>query len=521
MIKQKMSELWGAISGRESPMVAELRESELRFRQVAEHINEVFFLCDPEFTHMYYISPGYEEIWGRSCESLYANPRSFMDSIHVDDRERAIHAIAPQGQAASNTLEYRIVRPDGGIRWIGNRAFPVRNESGEIYRVTGIAEDITERKQALDRLVRQTQALERSNRRLFLLGEMTGLLQTVVRIEEVAAIVQGYLAQIHVGTSGALYLYKESRNFLELLARWGNLRLADRVVPDECWALRRGLRYEPPDLQPGLRCKHAPQVQGAGDYVCLPMMVEGGALGLLHVVFSDVSSETRDEDALFAQRMSEQLGLALANFRLREALRVEAMQDVLTGLCNRRFLEVALKREFDRAARDRSSVGVMMLDVDHFKRYNDLHGHDVGDVALRQLGKALMENCRAADLACRFGGEEFTVVCPATNDAAMRVTAERLLDSVRDMRPVANGKLLPKLTVSIGIASYPEHGETTAEVLRAADQALYAAKQAGRDRYMFSPGNPRDQVESANSGSPSTASVNDKDTRPGIETSPG
>ncbi len=487
-IANRLAQIMTAISWRKPGGTAELRESELRFRQVTENIREVFFLVDPGLTRMFYISPGYQELWGRSCESLYANPKSFIDAIHVDDHERAIKAFAPHGTVIPFDVDYRIVRPDETVRWIRARGFPIRNESGDIHRFAGIAEDVTERKNAIDQITRQAQTLEQSNRRLSLLGEMTGLLQTVVRIEEAGAIIGGYMAQIRVGDSGAFYLFKESRNYLDLLARWGELKLANSVAPDECWALRRGQPYRPPSAQ--MRCKHVQGVEGPSVYLCLPMMTDRGPLGLLHLVLTDESEATREDEARFAQRISEQLGLALANFKLREALRLEAMQDALTGLYNRRFLEISLKREFARAAREKNSVAVIMVDVDHFKHFNDAHGHEAGDAALRQLGKVLIEHCRAADLACRFGGEEFAAIIPSATRVGMTVWAERLLGRVRDMRVTLNGLILPQLTVSIGIAFFPEHGEKTEDVFQAADQALYAAKDAGRDRFLFSAERP-------------------------------
>lgn len=485
-LTKKLASIRDAIFSRRKGVKADLRETQLRFRQLTEHIREVFFLCNPEMTRMFYVSPGYEELFGRSCESLYADPKSFAEGIHVDDRERAIQAFAPQGTVIPFDVEYRVVRPDGTTRWVRARGFPVRNTSGEIYRFAGLAEDITERKEATDKISRQAQTFEENNRRLSLLGEMTSVLQTVARVEEAAAVVGGYLEHVGVGKGGALYLFRESRNSLRLLARWGELELADSVLPDECWALRRGQAYRPPGPESALQCKHVEEVDHPFSYLCHPMMAEGGALGLVHVVFSDESSASGEDDALFAQRMSEQLGLALANLRLRERLRIEAMQDALTGLFNRRFLEISLKREFARAERDKSQVGVAMLDVDHFKHFNDAHGHDAGDAVLRQLGQLLMENCRAVDLACRFGGEEFAVVFPDATREAMQVWAERLLGKVRVMKVVTEGEVLPQLTVSLGIAFFPEHGEGIADVIQAADQALYAAKEAGRDRYVFS-----------------------------------
>lgn len=489
---KKLAAKISALIRRKGLVESELRESQLRFQQLTEHIREGFYIADPEISRIFYVSPAYAKTWGLSRESLYANPRLFLEAIHVDDRERAMQAIAPHGKTIPHDIEYRVVRPDGTVRWVRDRCFVIRNESGEIYRVTGIAEDITERKNAMDQITRQAEALEQSNRRLSLLGEMTSLLQSVVSVEEAAAILSGYMAQLHIGDGGAVYLFKESRNLLDLLARWGEEKLAGSVLPDQCWALRRGQPYQPSKgTQLALRCKHVQQVDGPSAYLCLPMMAESGALGLLHVVFSEESPATWEDEALFAQRMCQQLGLALANLRLREKLRLEAIQDPLTGLFNRRFLEISLKREFSRAERENNSVAISMLDVDHFKRFNDTHGHDAGDAVLRHLGQVLEENCRAVDLACRFGGEEFTVVFPGATREAMAVWAERLLARVRHMKVVADGLVLPQVTVSVGIAFFPEHGKETEEVLQAADQALYAAKKAGRDRYLFSPEKPR------------------------------
>jgi diguanylate cyclase (GGDEF)-like protein/PAS domain S-box-containing protein len=485
-LAKRLHAIMDAIFGRKPRVGPELRESELRFRQVTDHIREVFFLCDPELTTMYYVSPAYEEVWGRSCKSLYDDPKSFGDSMHEEDRGPTFQKIAPHGTIVPNDTEYRIVRPDGTMRWIRARAFPIHNEVGDAYRYAGIAEDITASKSAAEVVQVQSHALEVSNRRLSLLGEMTSLLQTVVRIEEAGAIVGGYMSQFNMGSGGALYLFRESRNSLDLLAHWGDLKLAERLLPDECWALRRGQPNRTSSDQPELRCKHARQVEGDAEYLCLPMMAEGGALGLLHVVFTDETQSVRDDDSLFALRMSEQLGLALANFRLREQLRLQAMQDSLTGLFNRRFLEVSLKREFARGEREKNCVAVAMLDIDHFKRYNDVHGHEAGDAVLRGFGELLIQNCRAVDLPCRFGGEEFAVVLPGATRESVAVWAERILKRVRALRVVEGGEALPALTVSIGIAFYPEHGKETVDVIHAADEALYAAKGAGRDRCVFS-----------------------------------
>lgn len=124
----------------------DLRESHERFRQLAEHIREVFWLTDPAKTRMIYVSPAYEDIWGRTCNSLYATPQSWLDAIHPDDQPRVREAVLTQQLTGTYDVEYRIIRPDGTIRWIWDRAFPIRDQAGQVYRIAGIAEDISERK---------------------------------------------------------------------------------------------------------------------------------------------------------------------------------------------------------------------------------------------------------------------------------------------------------------------------------------------------------------------------------------
>ena len=122
------------------------RESEERFRQIAESIDEVFWITPPDKNRMIYVSPAYEKIWGRPCADLYVNPRNWLAAIHPDDRDRVIHAALTKQSEGSYDEEYRILRPDGAERWIRDRAFPLRDDSGEIYRIVGLAEDITDRK---------------------------------------------------------------------------------------------------------------------------------------------------------------------------------------------------------------------------------------------------------------------------------------------------------------------------------------------------------------------------------------
>jgi diguanylate cyclase (GGDEF)-like protein len=182
-----------------------------------------------------------------------------------------------------------------------------------------------------------------------------------------------------------------------------------------------------------------------------------------------------------AQTLGEHLSLALANFRLREVMRQQSSRDPLTDLYNRRFMEESLYRELRRSARETGGIGVLMLDLDRFKALNDTYGHATGDVALRTIADFLKGAIRAEDIACRYGGEEFVVILPKASlaDAVQRAEALRVgLRSIGD-EPAVH---VPTITISIGVAAFPDHGSTGDELLAAADRALYRAKAQGRDR---------------------------------------
>jgi diguanylate cyclase (GGDEF)-like protein/PAS domain S-box-containing protein len=163
-------------------------------------------------------------------------------------------------------------------------------------------------------------------------------------------------------------------------------------------------------------------------------------------------------------------------------LREQSVRDYLTGLFNRRYMEETLERELLRAERKRLLLGIIMLDVDNLKTFNDTWGHEVGDETLHKLGALLFNQVRAEDIACRYGGDEFLLILP---DASREVTferAERICNLAKRLHLQFDGHSLAVATLSIGVAVFPEHGQSSTAILRAADTALYRAKQAGRNR---------------------------------------
>jgi diguanylate cyclase (GGDEF)-like protein len=212
--------------------------------------------------------------------------------------------------------------------------------------------------------------------------------------------------------------------------------------------------------------------------------VQGEVWGLLRLVRSLDSAGQADQDKGIgvhlrdiAAAITDQLSSILTNLNLQEILRSMAMKDALTGLYNRRFLEESLDRELSRARRDEGMLGVLMLDLDHFKDFNDAYGHEVGDTILKTLATYLVSQIRSTDIVCRYGGEEFTVLLPGASLEDARERAESIRSGIHDLPGTEQ-----LLAASLGVALYPLHGGSPADLLRAADAALYRAKAGGRDR---------------------------------------
>lgn len=330
---------------------------------------------------------------------------------------------------------------------------------------------------------RINQQLENRGRVSEQLTEIANLLQIALHLDDAAEILKRCLSELFAPHSGAVYLIRSSLNFLDRLAPFGSSDYSITLEPNNCWALRRGQKYGAHDPAHEMFCAHVTPAVAPAGYLCVPMQAQGGAVGLLHVVFqAGTTAHERELVQQLIMHVAEQIALSLANLRLRETLREQSIRDALTGLHNRRYLEESLTRELARAQREHYGLAVFMLDVDHFKRYNDQHGHEAGDAVLRELGRVLKQSVRSADLACRFGGEEFTVILVKAELASAREWAERLLERLHQTSISFKGTVLPGITVSLGLAFYPVNGEDVETVLQAADLALYQAKHAGRDR---------------------------------------
>jgi len=335
----------------------------------------------------------------------------------------------------------------------------------------------------------QVKRVQHQTKTIAMLTEMGGLLHESATVDEAYGVVGRFAQVFFPDLMGALLVPGTDPGRLQVATEWGTfpaVRLGgDAFARSDCLALETGATWRVEDTATGRLCRHLVDPMPTS-YVCIPMQVQGEVLGVLHVACPRNPARSRDGLPEFrrqlGERLAEHIALALQNLETRESLRTQSIRDSLTGLYNRRFLEERLAEEVSRAQRKERPLGLILLDLDHFKRLNDTSGHDAGDAYLRGLGTFVQDQFRESDVVCRYGGEEFVVILPEAGLADTRQRAENLRALVRGLRVPYRDRELDPLTVSLGVASYPMHGATPAELLKAADEALYRAKNEGRDR---------------------------------------
>ncbi len=438
-------------------------------------------ICNPAFGDLFLYQR--QEILGHKLDELIKDYVTGTDTIEVSSSVLS-------GQVLHTTG--RRCRSDGTAVDVEICGVPVF-VNGKLEGVYVVYQDITERRRAEEALQQGNavlrgwlQALEKRSEETTLLNEMVDLLQTCVSAEEAYAVITRSAQQLFPSEAGALCVLNASQNLVEAVAIWGQPLVGERVfTPEDCWALRRGQVHLVEDPGLGLVCRHLGALRGVS-YLCVPMMGQGEALGVLHVHSGTVSGEgdnrLTDAQQRLAVTAARHIALALANLRLRETLRMQSIRDPLTGLFNRRYMEESLARELRRAARNQRRLGAIMLDLDKFKVFNDTYGHEAGDTLLRELGGFLRSRTRGEDIACRYGGEEFVLILPEASIEVTQQRAEQLREEFKNLNVQHRGLALGALTLSVGVAVFPEHGTTVEEILHAVDTALYRAKAEGRDR---------------------------------------
>ncbi|MGR6839415.1 sensor domain-containing diguanylate cyclase [Aliivibrio wodanis] len=327
----------------------------------------------------------------------------------------------------------------------------------------------------------QEERIEQRTQEIELLHRLATMLAACNSINEAQMVVEDILPRILGNVNGVISLMRSSRNQLLVKLDWGGVWPGSKTyAPEECWALRKGKFHLANDKYTTLPCSHM-AATGIDQTLCIPLTAHGNTIGMMHIYLGE--QEELDENIQkLAFTVAEHLGLALANLNLQEKLREQAISDPLTGLYNRRYYEETINQELMRAHRHKQEMSILMLDLDHFKRFNDNYGHDAGDYVLKTIGTLLLNTMRGEDTICRLGGEELAIILPNTGAEEALTVATKLCESVRDLHLAIKDLSLGKLGVSIGIATYPKNGLQSDDLTKLADIALYEAKGRGRDQ---------------------------------------
>ena len=367
--------------------------AEERFRLIAENITEVFWMTDVGIKKMLYISPGYERVWNRSCDELYRTPRSFLDSIHPDDKPHAIENIRAQDRGEPYESQYRIICPDGEFRWIWDRGFPVRDSSGRVFSYVGVAQDITRRALAEERY-----------RSLF------------------DNMLEGFslCKMFYDGEKPIEYIHLTVNPAFTRLT--GLIDIIGKPIT-ECIP---GLRESNPELfeiygrvaRSGVPERFETFVQGMDMW--FSVSVYSGDVDHFIVVFDNITERKKAE----------------------EQVRFLVHHDALTHLPNRVVVRDRLDQAIKYSIRENSKTALIVLDIDNFKVINDTLGHTVGDAVLQEVSRRLRECIRTTDTISRQGGDEFLIVLPSVYRASEITTVV--------------GKILENLMPPFTIEEHPD-----------------------------------------------------------------
>lgn len=439
-----------------------------------------------------FVNPQFQKYTGYSEDELIHKARC-MDIVYEEDRDLVReNAIKMLKGERTKPYEYRVQTKDGEVKWILETVAPVefngeRATLGNFMNIDQYKNMEKTLNATNQNLSSRVQELERRNEQIEILNDMSEVVQSCLSVEEACKTITFYASKLFPADSGALCLINDSGELVEQVSAWGKQGLSKNTFAiDDCWGLRRGATHTVKYCETELRCSHLEESRPY-DYICIPLISQTNTLGVLFIsAYADsvnyLTEKGFKNKARLAKSVAEYASLALRNIKLQDKLRQKSIRDPLTGLYNRGYMVETLGREIAYAKRENDAAAVMLLDIDHFKKYNDNYGHEAGDAVLCTIAKLLQDNVRSGDVACRYGGEEFLLILPKISLEEAVKRAERLRSDVKSIQLFHAGRMLENITLSIGVAIFPENAATPAGLLHVADEALYRAKGEGRDR---------------------------------------
>jgi diguanylate cyclase (GGDEF)-like protein/PAS domain S-box-containing protein len=469
-----------------------LAESDLRFRQMAANIRDVFLLIDADTGRVLYASPAYEEIWGRSCESLYENPDSWFESIHPGDRESTAGHYKNALATGRFQFDCRIVRPDDTIRWMEVRGFPVRDDTGRLTRIAAIVADVTERANSEERI-------RRLNRVYAMLSSINALIVRVSDRDELfreacrIAVEQGRFQMAWVGlvdpSNGTVTPTASAGmpdDFFALVrqrfSQAGDPSLGASLVSKAIGSRKAAFSNDLGDAA-GLPFKEELVKLGTNSLVVLPLQIAEDVVGVFTLFAQEADFFDEQELKLLAQ-LAGDIAYAIDHIAKQALLDYLAYYDVLTGLANRRLFLERLAPYKRSAVSGGHKLAVYLMDLERFKNTNDSLGRTAGDLLLRQVAEWLTAHTGDANLVARIGADQFAIVLPEAKGAE---DAARLLDkTIKEFleHPFVVNDVVLRVAVKVGVALFPDDGASAEILFKNAEVALKKAKASG-DRYLF------------------------------------
>jgi diguanylate cyclase (GGDEF)-like protein/PAS domain S-box-containing protein len=438
--------------------------------------------------------------WNDSAEALFERAENEVVGTTLaalfgcgfDDVNHLIRAV----KDAPKVKQIELTRESGGEqRCVSIEFSRVISANNRVIGISAVCREVTEDKRQIQKIVHEFNTITQKNQMLSdhasdlsrlaaqmeLFAEMAGLLQVCENEEEVCFLICRTAAKLYPHSLGSLYTTSDTNRLFVPAGHWGETHPREFSRPD-CFAAHRAEPHLSAMNAPAEhRCRHVPDRDGT--YLCTPLIVRDELLGVLTIQWR--LSEISADSTASAQRLLGDAALALSNLQLRKELQEMAIKDDLTGLYNRRQMEEFLHRELVRCTRKHLPLSLIMFDVDHFKKFNDTHGHRAGDAALREVGRLTEQMVRGSDIGCRYGGEEFLIILPEIEVESAVQRAELIRRAAESTKIKYADKNLPHVTLSLGVASFPEHADSVEKLILLADAALYQAKQLGRNRVVL------------------------------------
>jgi diguanylate cyclase (GGDEF)-like protein/PAS domain S-box-containing protein len=470
-----------------STLLSDLKRSEEYFRNTLENAPIGMVIVSPEGKCIH-ANQTLQGILGYSDAEL--SSKNILDITHHADVPMTKDAMNKliKGELRISHLEKRFIRKDGNIIWAMESSSLIRDAQAQPVNFITQMKDVSDRIQNEEKMrllnektietLNELKVLEHDEN---LLNKLNRSLQVCVTGDEAYPRINLIAQDLFPDLSGGLSVFNKSANDMETVIQWGSDQLLPKTfLPMDCFAIRETTTNLVDDPQKYVPCNHYISPPEGG-YIALPLMVQNELIGVIHLL-ADKGKKLTQHQQDIATSFSNIVKLALANINLRATLSELTLHDPLTNLYNRRHLNEFLSRELIRIAREKTTLCVAMMDIDNFKKFNDTYSHLAGDEVLKLIGHLLTKNFRVSDISFRFGGEEFVVVLQNITLEKAINKMDRFRDQLKNTILYYKDRLLPAVTISIGLAEAPKHGATIEEIIKAADHALYVAKNAGKDR---------------------------------------